>query len=53
MERVKLLHELMTSKDAMEEDLRQMTTLLLKLNEKVKREGAGDARGERSPLRDD
>ncbi len=31
----------MTSKDTMEDDLRQMTTLLLKLNEKVKREGGG------------
>lgn len=30
-----------------------MTTLLLKLNEKVKREGVGDARDERSPLKDD
>ena len=46
VERAKLLFELMENKTNMENDLKQMTTLLLKLNEKVKRERVGpEAKG--------
>lgn len=53
MERAKLLFELMTNKDSMENALKQMTTLVLKLSEKVKREKGQRREGERAPLKDE
>jgi hypothetical protein len=53
VERAKLLFELMAGKDGMENDLKQMTTLVLKLSEKAKRERGGRREAERSPLRDE
>jgi hypothetical protein len=43
----------MACKDSMEADLKQMTTLVLKLSEKAKRERGQRREGERMALRDE